>query len=255
MERDRSYRVREFAALTGLTVRALHHYERLALLKPCRTSSGYRMYGVRDLERLEQIVALKFLGIPLKQIKQLLDRDSRKLPAVLEAQRLALEEKRRGLDRAINAIADAERSFRPGQQTEAAVLKKIIEVIEMQNDAEFFKKYYNDAAWSKLAAKREQWTPELQAQATADWTALFQEVEAAIDAGDDPAGEKVQALAARWKKLVAGFTGGDKDVSAGLNKVWADRANWPAATKDQTAAFGSPRMWEFMGRAMGSRTT
>ena len=54
--------VHQFAELAGVTVKALHHYDRLGLLKPRRTDSGYRLYTERDLERLEQIVALKFLG-------------------------------------------------------------------------------------------------------------------------------------------------------------------------------------------------
>jgi DNA-binding transcriptional MerR regulator len=57
------YQANEFAELAGVTVRALHHYDRLGLLKPSgRTNSGYRLYTDRDLVRLEQIVVLKFLG-------------------------------------------------------------------------------------------------------------------------------------------------------------------------------------------------
>ena len=112
----------EFAQLAGVTVRALHHYDRLGLLRPKRAGSGYRLYGIRDLERLEQIVALKFLGIPLKQIKSILERDARELPEVLRSQRQALEEKRRWLDHAISAIQDAERSVVPGKQADAALL-------------------------------------------------------------------------------------------------------------------------------------
>ena len=56
---DRTYRIREFAQLAGVTVRALHHYDRLRLLKPRRTQTGYRAYDSKDLEILEQIVALK----------------------------------------------------------------------------------------------------------------------------------------------------------------------------------------------------
>ena len=68
MSDSRTYRTREFAELAGVTVRALHHYDRLGLLKPRRTPAGYRAYAARDLEALEQIVALKFIGIPLKDI-------------------------------------------------------------------------------------------------------------------------------------------------------------------------------------------
>src|SRR4029079_6608614 len=103
------YRVQAFAELAGVTVRALHHYDSLALLKPKRTSAGYRLYSAPYLERVEQIVALKFLGLSLKQIKTVLDRDSRSLVEVLRTQRRALEEKRRRLHQATAAIAGAER--------------------------------------------------------------------------------------------------------------------------------------------------
>lgn len=242
------YKVQEFAELAGVTVRALHHYDRLALLRPKRTDAGYRLYGIRDLERLEQIVALKFLGLPLKQIKLLLDRDVRELPEVLRSQRRALEEKRRWLDQAIGAIRDAEQAVQPGKQTDAAVLKKIIEVIEMQENADFMKRYYSEEAQAKMADRREQWNPELQAEATKAWTDLFRDVEAAL--GEDPAGQKAQALAARWKKLVEGFTGGDPQVSAGLKKAWGDRQNWPDSMKQQSAPFIKPEVWEFMQKAM-----
>src|SRR3954465_4074985 len=108
------YRVQAFADLAGVTVRALHHYDRLALLRPKRTGAGYRLYSLAALPRLEQIVALKFLGLPLKQIKTVLDRDARALPEVLRAQRRALEEKRRRLGPGVGASARARRTPRPG---------------------------------------------------------------------------------------------------------------------------------------------
>jgi DNA-binding transcriptional MerR regulator len=68
------YRVSDFAEKAGITVRTLHHYDRLGLLKPSgRTEAGYRLYGERDFVRLQQIVTLKFIGLPLRQIKDLLD--------------------------------------------------------------------------------------------------------------------------------------------------------------------------------------
>ncbi len=245
------YKVQQFATLAGVTARTLHHYDRLGLLRPQRSESGYRLYSIRDLERLEQIVALKFLGLPLKQIKTVLDRDTRDLSEILRSQRKALEEKRHRLDHAIRAIQDAERVVQPGKQTDAAVLKKIIEVIDMQDNIDFMKKYYNEEAQAKMAEKRAQWTPELQEQATKDWSDLFRDVEASL--GEDPAGAKAQALAARWRKLIEGFTGGDPDVSAGLNKVWADRQNWPETLQQQAKPFVNPKVSEFMGKAMACK--
>jgi len=242
----RAYRVKQFAELAGISVRALHHYDRLGLLKPQRTAAGYRMYSLRDLQRLEQIVALKFLGIPLQQIKSLLDRSGLELSGALLMQRRVLEDKRRHLDRAINAIRDAEASIKPGRQADAALLTKIIEVIEMENNTDWAKQYYSAAALEKIEHGKQRWSPELQERVTKEWTELFRDVEAAIARGDNPASETAQALAARWKKLVEGFTGGDPEVSAGLDRVYADRANWPASAQQQMAPFSDPKVWEFI---------
>ena len=108
MGSTRSYKIHDFAKLAGVTVKALHHYDRLGLLTAKRTNSGYRAYLDSDLERLEQIVALKYLGLPLKQIKTLLDCAPLALPDALRAQRLALEERHKLPERAIRAIHAAE---------------------------------------------------------------------------------------------------------------------------------------------------
>ena len=245
----RGYRVREFANLAGVTVRALHHYDRLAVLRPKRSGSGYRLYSLRDLERLEQIVALKFLGLPLKEIKALLDREARRLPEVLRVQRLALEEKRRSLEQAIQAIRDAEQAIASGKSADIQVLAKIIEVIEMQENSEFMNKYYSEAAQAKLAEKRKEWNPERQAEATRAWTELFRDVEAALD--EDPKSERAQALLVRWRKLVESFTSGDRELARGVEKAWADRGNWPGAMQQQSAPFANPKVWEFIKKASG----
>jgi hypothetical protein len=84
------YRAQQFAKLAGVTVRALHHYDRLGVLKPSgRSDAGYRLYRDRDFARLEQIVVLKFLGLPLRQIGRLLKRES-PLADALQRQQVVL---------------------------------------------------------------------------------------------------------------------------------------------------------------------
>jgi MerR family transcriptional regulator, thiopeptide resistance regulator len=170
----RQYRVQEFARLAGVSVRALHHYDRLGLLKARRTEARYRVYADRDLERLEQIAALQFLGIPLKQIGQLLDRQPCGLAEALARQRRALEEKRRLLDLAIQAIREAERKPDP------AVLRHIIEVIEMEKQTDWMKKYYSDEAWNKIRQRGAEWTPELQERVSCEWIELIRDVQEAL---------------------------------------------------------------------------
>ncbi|MGA2134573.1 MAG: MerR family transcriptional regulator [Bryobacteraceae bacterium] len=241
----------EFAELAGVTVRALHHYDRLGLLRPKRTSNGYRAYSEPDLLRLEQIVALKFVGLPLNQIKTLLDRGGLELCATLAMQRRVLEARRGSLDQAIEAIRQAERAVASGQPPAAAALKKIIEVMEMQNDAEWTMKYYDDAAQAKIAGRRKLWSPELQERVSREWMELIRDVEAAM--GEEPAGEKAQELAARWAALVEQFTGADPDITSGLAKLYADRSNWPDQARQQTQAFKiSPEVWAFICKAMAA---
>ena len=222
------YRISEFAEKAGVTVRTLHHYDRLGLLRPSgRTGAGYRLYGERDFARLQQIVTLKFIGIPLKQIKDLLDRDGLDLTATLRLQRRLLEEKRLQVEAAIHAIEEAERSLKSGRTADLAALKKIIEVMERQNAMEWMKKYYSEESQAKIAQRARAWTPELQAKVEQDWKTLIGEVEAAIAGKLDPGSSKARDLAQRWAELIRGFTGGDLGIQQGLNKLYADQANWP----------------------------
>ena len=243
------YQVQQFAQLAGVTVRALHHYDRLGLLKPKRTDSGYRQYSDRDLERLEQIVALKFIGIPLKQIRGLLERTGVTLPEALRRQRCALEARRALVDQAIRAIRRAESAFAAGKR-DTALLKNIIEVIEMQNDTDWSKKYYSEAARAKIEERHKDWTPELQERVTKQWIDLIADVERAISEGENPSTPRAKELARRWRELVEGFTGGDPEVLQGLRNVWSDRANWPDHAKQQAQPFRITReMWEFIAKA------
>lgn len=235
--------VHEFAELAGVTVRALHHYDRLGLLKPSRrTAAGYRLYSEADLARLERIAVLKFLGLPLKDIRDLLRRDKSAIAETLRRQRAVLLQKRRQLDRAIRAIAAAERA------PDAASLTRIIQEIAMQNETDWTSKYYSEEAEAKVDARRPAWSPELQEKITRRWNDLFRDIEASLS--EDPARPKAQALAARWKKLVASFTGGDPEIQKGLNQMWSDGHNWPA---EKQAYKIKPEIQEFIRKAMNAK--
>lgn len=110
------YRVHDFAQLAGVTVKALQHYDRLGLLKPARSGSGHRLYVERDLERLEQIVALKFLGVSLRDIRRVLDRGEVPLAEALARQRHVLEGQRARLDHAIAAISGVQQRISDGER-------------------------------------------------------------------------------------------------------------------------------------------
>lgn len=243
------YRVSEFAEKAGVTVRTLHHYDRLGLLKPSgRTEAGYRLYNERDFARLQQIVTLKFIGLPLSQIKELLDRGDLDLRSTLRFQRRLLLDKRLQVEAAIRAIEEAEKSLQSGAAPDLAALKKIIEAMERQNSMEWAKKYYSDEAQARIAENARTWTPEMQAKVEQDWKKLISDVEAAIADKTDPASEKARALAQRWAELVRGFTGGDAGIQQGLHKLYADEGNWPASF---TKPF-SDEVWQYIKKVMAA---
>lgn len=63
--------VKELSQLTNVTMQTLHHYDRIDLLKPSvRLDNNYRLYSEKDLLKLQQIIALKFFGFELGQIKK-----------------------------------------------------------------------------------------------------------------------------------------------------------------------------------------
>src|SRR3954471_19038793 len=212
-----TYRVQQFAARAGVTVKTLHHYDRLGLLRPHRTAAGYRVYTDADLKRLAQITALKLVGIPLKQIAPLL-RGAEAVEDVLRWQRDLLKLKHQGLDRAIEAIDEAGRRRQAGGATDADILRTLIEAIEMQNNEEGLRVFFDDAVWVGWGAEHPAWPgPE--------WHGLLGDVERALDR--DPADPEAQALLARWNALVETDIGSNPGVRRAFTKAWHNWATKP----------------------------
>lgn len=237
-----SYRVRQFATLAGVTVKALRHYDRLGLLKPVRSEAGYRLYQASDLARLQQIVALKSVGLPLKHIRTLLDRDPLPLIATFRQQREVLEDRRRMLDRAIHALTEAEAAVASGASSTTAILQEVIRVMETEN-IDVMRKYYSDAAWDAWKHHYEDWPPD-------EWRVLYKDIVSAIDS--DPTSAAAQSLVDRWLTIVHGASQ-QPAVRIGLMKAWADREHWPAALKRRVAEHDIERATRFIAEALWER--
>jgi DNA-binding transcriptional MerR regulator len=280
------YRVHEFAELAGVTVKALHHYDRLGLLKPARTAAGYRVYDAADLGRLEQIVALKTIGFSLKDIRVLLERDALPLRSRLSQQRHVLEQKRRMIDRAIEALTAAERGLDSNSASAASILQKVIHTMSANDwpppawralyreigsvldtdpasppaqaladrwlalakedratgaifthqmkasDSDRATAFINDALWVRWADQQETRAgaggPGVP-RVTERRRDLFRQWEAIL--GDDPAGERAQALAVEWRALLDSETGGDEQIKADVRGFISHRSNWPTGMK------------------------
>lgn len=226
---DCLYLPHEFAKRAGVTIRALHHYDRLGLLKPSgRTRARYRVYTDRDFARLAQIVALKFIGFPLSQIGGLLRGKDIDLSDALRQQRQILAARRDHLDRAVRAIELAEKVVADGGKPDWEPFRKIIEVIQMQTRKDWMKKYFTE---EQLASVRQRWTPEVQAQSERGWALLTQDTEAAIASGIKPDSKIGLRLGERREALLVMFTGGDPGIEQNLQRIEADQDNWPTTFK------------------------
>ncbi|OMF30038.1 MerR family transcriptional regulator [Paenibacillus sp. FSL H8-0548] len=98
-------KVKEVADLVGISVRTLHHYDEIGLLKPGEiTEAGYRLYSDQELERLQQILFFRELDFPLKKIKEILSSPAFNKEEALQLQRRMLHSKQRQLEQMIRTI-------------------------------------------------------------------------------------------------------------------------------------------------------
>ena len=226
-------RIKAFATEAGVSVRTLHLYDRLGLLRPASvTETGYRLYGEAELERLEHILALRFVGLRLEQIKQLLGGPDQPLVAALRMQREVIARQKQRLESALTLIEEAERALSAGASADRwKILRTVMEAFKVQNDWKWTQEYYSEAAREKIDERRRSTPVEVIEQGQRDWTALIAEVEAAVSQGIKPSGGDARALAERWRSLVASFTQGDGEVERGLNRLWSDQTHWPKEFK------------------------
>src|SRR6516225_9970896 len=208
---DEVLKVGELAARTGLSVRTLHHYDTIGLLSPSRRSkSGHRLYGRRDILRLQQIVSLRQIGMSLDQIREALKPRNGAgriigLHLARLKERIALEQE---LCRRLEAMLP---------RLESVGIEEIIKCIEVTT---MYEKYYTKEQLETLKERAEGLGPEKIRAAEAEWPKLIESVRAEMDKGTDPKDPRVQALVKRWNELVLEFTGGDPGITQSLKNLY-----------------------------------
>ena len=263
----RLYQSGEFARMTAVSVRTLRYYDKMGLLSPsCRTEAGYRLYSDSDLIRLQHIVALKFLGFSLDEIRVYLNGTPRTLSHALTQQKAMLHDWRRRLGRVINAIEGAEQQLET-DQCDWTSLVQVIRAVQMEQDRSWTSTYfteeqrktmeelsatsYTERAREKLAARRDTmggWTEEDQRRIDLRYANLDAGVKRVVAAGADPGSPEVQELAMEAIRLVEEFTGGDPEVTEGLNRWWEQFAALPAEKQPLPPRL-TPEESDFLERA------
>ena len=98
------FHIKEAAELSGVSIKTLHHYDKIGLLVPMKSENGYRTYSQEDLERLQVILYYKYLGFSLDQIAELLAEEKSNLLPHLTKQLDYLTQERKRLDTLISTL-------------------------------------------------------------------------------------------------------------------------------------------------------
>lgn len=227
-QRESHWKVGELADSTGLSVRALHHYEKIGLLAPSgRTEAGHRLYSEEEVLRLQQIASLRALGLSLNEIRGFLDEEGYSFTRVIELHIARLKERieaERKLCERLESVAAflAAREAAGGAASAQRFVETVMEVTKMSENIE---KHYTAEQLEQLDRRKQELGQERIREVEAEWPRLIEQVEAEMEAGTDPKDERVQELARRWMELIEEFTGGDPGIRRSLGNVWQEEGN------------------------------
>lgn len=245
---ERQYLVKAFARLARTTVRTLHYYEQVGLLKPARRgSAGYRVYTDADLLRLQQIVTLKFMGFKLANIKELLDSKGYEAVRALRIQAAAVHEEIERLREAAEAVDAVLKLLETRGRIHRRKLIKIMEVIQMGEDVKkkWQEKFYTEAELKEFQELGQKYTPAMMEDYQRRWQDLIEEVKRNL--GADPASDIAQSLARRWADLFNEAYGGHPHLKARIKEAYAS-----GAVPREHVMFG-PEVMEFIRKAQTVR--
>jgi DNA-binding transcriptional MerR regulator len=200
----KGYQVGEVAGLTGVSVRTLHHYDRIGLLRPQqRTAAGYRLYGEQELLRLQQILTLRYLGFSLKRIGELLDRPNFDLAASLRVQERVLRERMAELEGIATVLGELVTAYRRDGAWNWDLVIHASEAVAtgLAQQEHTMSELFTPEQLQQFAELAERTPAEEMAAIQDGWAALLPEVHASYDL--DPASPEAQALAERWDALTA----------------------------------------------------
>ena len=207
-------KVGELAALANLTVRTLHHYDGIGLLRPsARSDAGYRLYDRDDVARLHRIQALRAFGMSLADIGLALDSPAGSPLAIVDRQLAALEDRMAETMRLRNQLlrvrAQLAQGGSPDLSTWLTTLENTMDMINV------YERYFTKEELQRLPIVHD-------GAAQAQWQGMVEQVRGLIDSQVPPDADAAKALAQRWLDTFERHTGGDPALAAKMN-VMAER--------------------------------
>lgn len=228
-------KIGELARRTGLTVRALRHYDDIGLLQPsARADNGYRLYGPADIARLVRIQSLRRLDVSLGEIATLLERDGGGLGELVDQQLAALERQIQQATALRGVLAGLRAQLH--SSTEPTVDQWLVALESMVAGAT----YFSDDALARLNAQ-DGAAADARRRAKAELTARLQ---ALMQAGAPPNGAEAMALASQWIDLLLDEADGDEGLLMNLHAM-----HWNEPALQSLTGVGQAGM-QFIAHAM-----
>jgi DNA-binding transcriptional MerR regulator len=196
------------AAFTGISVRTLHHYDHIGLVVPSvRTPAGYRGYTDADIERLHLVLVYRSVGVPLEEIRALLDDSDADVLEHLQHQRDVLLEQAERLQQTIKAVEELMNAHRDGIQLTAQ------EQVEIFGTTSFSEEYAVEAevrwgdtdAWKQSQQRVSRFSKEDWIAIKADGDALLADLAQAKRGGVNPGSTEANELAVRHRASIERF--------------------------------------------------
>jgi len=195
--------VKAVADLAGISIRALHHYDEIGLLKPAgQSASGYRLYSQQDLERLQQILFFRELGFGLKEIKEIIDSPGFDRRQALLAHRAALEQRRERIDRLISTIdrtlEGVDKEETPMSREEMKELFDGFDPSEYEDEAR--QRWGRTREFEESAARTGKYTKADWEKIKAEADGIYRNIADLMDR--DPGDAAVQEWVGRWHQHI-----------------------------------------------------
>lgn len=239
------YTVQKLGQIAGISTRTLRYYDEIGILKPARiNSSGYRIYGQKEVNLLQQILFYRELGMSLDNIKKIVTSPMFDGAKALREHRAQLLEKRRQLDLLIDnvdkTIASTEgRITMTDREKFEGFKQKLIDDNEKQYGKEIREKY-GDEAVNRSNSKLKNMTPEQHEEITQLGNDILETLYAAYETGD-PAGDLAQKAAEMHRRWLTFYWDGySKEAHAGMAQMYVDDERFTAyydKKQPGTAAF------------------
>ncbi|KJR46718.1 Transcriptional activator tipA [Desulfosporosinus sp. I2] len=232
------YTVQKLARMAGVSPRTLRYYDEISMLKPARiNSSGYRIYGQAEVDRLQQILFYRELGVSLDSIKDIVTAPSFNGAQALKEHREKLLEKREQLDVLISnvekTIAQSEgRIMMMDQEKFAGFKQKLVDDNEAKYGKEIREKYGAETV-NKSNQKVKGMSQEQFAEVTKLGTEVIETLQAAFKTGD-PAGELAQKAADLHRQWLCFYWDSyTKEAHAGVAQMYVDDPRFTAYYDEQ----------------------